>query len=71
MDYQIETLPDFSSFCLACLAVHSANFKPTELTKHGIRTICQNEAKGPIAVQVFDVTIFDDNTAKKNIRARL
>ena len=57
--------------------VEAISKTPTSLTKHGIRTIVESDniatdlENVEIVLQVTDVTVFDEKSAKKNIRARV
>ena len=51
--------------------------KPSNLTKHGVKQICESAdvsqefANTHMILQVVDVTNFDDNQARKNVKARI
>ena len=55
----------------------SASVPPLELTRHGIKRICESTNVSTelrdvyMVLQVIDCNLFDDNSTKKNIKARI
>ena len=57
--------------------VEATNTQPSALTKHGIKQICESENLADqfknvtMVLQIHDCTVFDEESTKKNIKARV